>query len=66
MWLQIAIPTVVLLIGVILLVRLASISADMDVRRRRSLIWLAAYEDGLTVGSTTGFKIFTRLRRIQG
>jgi hypothetical protein len=65
-WIQIAIPTVVLVIGLLLLGRLASISADMDVRRRRSITWLAAFEDGMTAGNTIGFKISALLRRIRG
>jgi hypothetical protein len=64
-WLQIGIPTVVLMVGAILLGRLASISADMDVRRRRSLIWLAAYEDGLSVGGSVKYTMSAWLRRIR-
>jgi hypothetical protein len=65
-WIQFAIPTVVLVIGVLLLGRLAGISAHMDVRRRRSITWLAAYEDGLRVGGPTGFKVSALCRRIGG
>jgi hypothetical protein len=65
-WIQVAIPTVVLLIGVLLLGRLASISAHMDVRRRRSITWLAAYEDGLRVSGTIGSKMSALLRHLRG
>ena len=65
-WIQVAIPTVVLVIGVVLLGRLASISAHMDVRPRRSITWLAAYEDRLRAESTIGSKLSALLRHLRG
>ena len=43
-----------LAVGFLLIARIAEVTTAMDVRRRMTAVWLAAYEDGIRVDKESG------------
>jgi len=46
-WVRTAILVALVIVGLVVIGKLVDLSGDVDIRTRRAIVWLAAFEDGL-------------------